>query len=115
MNESGTSDKQKDGSWKVALSALVSGISVALAFWPGSFWEVPDAHHCSTRIRAAVLVAWTVGAPLWFMLEYHLFDDNDDKAFARFKYGQSLAAKLWAGASIALAVLYFGKGILPHL
>jgi hypothetical protein len=108
MNQSGTS---RNATWKFVLAVFASAVSVAFAFWPGSFWEAPDPKLWSTRIRAAVLVAWAVGAPLWFMLEYHLFDDKDDKQFARFKYGQSLAAKLWAGASIGLAILYFGKGI----
>jgi len=111
MNETDTSPK---ATWKVALAVLASVLSVVLAFWSGSFWEEPDPKQWSTRIRAVVLVAWAVGAPLWFMSEYHLFDDKDDKEFTRFKYGQSLAAKLWAGASIALAILYFGKDILPR-
>jgi len=100
---------------KIIASLLASIISVGIAFWPGHFWEEPSSAQVSTRIRAAILVLWTVGAPLWFMIEYHLFDDRDDKAFARFKYGQSLAAKLWAGMSVALTILYFGKGLLGHI
>jgi uncharacterized membrane protein len=102
-------------STKIIVSLMASVISVGFAFWPGHFWELPDPTQTSTRIRAAVLVLWAIGAPLFFMIEYHFFDDRDDKAFARFKYGQSLAAKLWAGMSVALTVLYFGKGIVERL
>ena len=53
----------------------------------------------------AVAAIWTIGPPLWFLLEYvYLYDENDpETTFEEFRYQQQLAAALWLGVMACLA------------
>lgn len=59
--------------------------------------------------RVINAVTWSVGPPLWFVVEYfHLFPryDGDDQHIDDLKYGQGLAKAFWAGIAALLVVLY---------
>ena len=56
----------------------------------------------------AVAAIWTIGPPIWFLVEYALlYDKNDtDEAFEKFKHYQQLAAALWLGLMAFLAAAW---------
>ena len=67
-------------------------------------------------LQAFVLVAWTLGPPIWFWYEYiFLFRDvypNQDKdKLESLKSQQDLSSKIWIAAASSLLILYFWKDI----
>ena len=76
--------------------ALVGIVSVVLAF-------------CLRNVIALYVVAgfWALGAPLWFLLEFWLYNHitGPKPSFRRFRHGQLLAAALWVGVGAVIAML----------
>lgn len=58
-----------------------------------------------------VVGAWTILTPAWFWFEYTFLtsdnDKNDATKFARLKYSQELAAKVWLAVTAVLVAFYF--------
>jgi hypothetical protein len=96
---------------RVVISTITVVASLALAFYPWRFWEEAALDHTSTWVRGGVLALWSFVPPLWFLVEYGMFD-GQPADFERLKYLQDLSSKLWAGMLAALTILYFGKDIL---
>jgi hypothetical protein len=64
--------------------------------------------------QALVLCFWVLIPPMWFSLERweRRKELKDDGEFARFKYNQDLASKIWLALVSVLLVLYFGKDLV---
>ena len=53
-------------------------------------------------IHITIVALWTIGPPIWLV-----FDNwGDPAAVGRFRHGQGLAGKLWAGILAALLAIY---------
>jgi hypothetical protein len=66
----------------------------------------------SSKQKAWIIALWAILPPLWFLLEFALYQmptgPNDGLKFERFKYGQDLASRVWGAIALLLAGLYFG-------
>lgn len=97
---------------------MVSGLllvgSLAVSAW--CFWHPANPADRSTRVKACILAAWTVGPPIYFLFEYWRWGPraNVSPDWEEFKYSQELAAKIWVALVSVLAILYFGKDILDQ-
>jgi len=61
--------------------------------------------------KKLILVFWLVFPPTYFFLEYYFRESKlDATELARLKDMQDRAAKIWAGVSAALALIYFKEG-----
>ena len=64
---------------------------------------------CFRNVIVLYVVAglWALGAPLWFLLEFWLYNyiTGPKPGFGRFKHGQLLAAALWVGVGAVIAML----------
>lgn len=60
----------------------------------------------SPPFAAAMAASWFIGAPLWFWKEYFFIyraaGGGLPESFEHFKYGQQVAAAIWAGFSAVL-------------
>jgi hypothetical protein len=65
-------------------------------------WTLPPK--TDWRIRA-LTVAWIVGPPLWFILEFAFFWDGEHPKPEEFKYAQELARNVWIAVAAALGAL----------
>jgi len=63
--------------------------------------------------RMINLIVWTLGPPIWFMVEYcYLYPllDDDPAHKNDLKYGQGLAKAFWAGIGALLIAIYKIQG-----
>ena len=89
---------------RIAQSAFFVGISgAALSIWAAA------AEYDALKVPIAVF--WTLGPPVYFVVEYcFLFDNWDDEvAVEDMKQAQTLFFQFWAGVAVLLGVLYYDR------
>ena len=94
-------------------AAIALSLSLGLSFFG---WGQKVGSSGVKTLQVFVLVAWTLGPPIWFWYEYiFLFRDvypNQDKdKLESLKTQQDLSSKIWIAAASVLLILYFWKDI----
>ncbi len=66
-------------------------------------------------IHTAIIVLWTLGPPLWFLIEHSILFDNweNGEAVEHFRHAQGLATKFWIGIAGLLTAIYASAIWLP--
>ena len=107
--------------------ACVTAVVLAGCWFIWSVWlvyqgwgaHIPERFElCNPKILQAIAWSvWTIVAPLWFLLEYELFNraypNPPDGELAKLKYNQDLAAKLWVAVVAVFLALYLGRDLKP--
>ncbi len=66
------------------------------------------------QVKAGILALWTVGVPLYFMVDYVYWHPikrtSDPLEFDKFKHSHELGFKFWLAVLTVLAFLYFDDG-----
>jgi hypothetical protein len=100
--------KNNYGLWKKAdYVGKIWGIGVTFApvFAIASF---TCGHLLPEWAKQAIIAAWTVGVPMWFLFEWQTQEHKlTDEQVERFKYTQGLAAKVWLAVLGLLLFSYF--------
>ena len=84
------------------VAVIATVVALILAYRDGS-WTPP----ADRWMAVTLFVLWSVGPPIWFLLEWTFKgpDPRDKDKFDKFKYSQDLAKNVWAGFTVALGVL----------
>lgn len=84
------------------ITAVAAIATTGAVFWvTKSELRVPDV-----PIRLLVVfILWVVVPPLWFLVDWALFEPTNDKNFEHFKYSQELARNLWVAVAAVLALI----------
>ncbi|SRR5260370_40278081 len=107
--------------------ARILAFVLACCWFSYSLWLVvkgwdacfPREFHISDcKIQQAIAWSvWTIATPVWFLLEYYLFDTSypvpPPGLLEKFKHNQDLAGKCWLAVAGVLLALYFGHGMKP--
>ena len=66
-------------------------------------------------IHTAIIVIWTLGPPIWFLVEHLILFDNweNGEAVEHFRNAQGLATKFWIGIAGLLTAIYASTLLLP--
>lgn len=91
--------------WTVypSVAAVCTAIS-GIAYLSGPTILAADR---TRRLHGLLFAGWLVGAPAWFLIEWHWYGGKDKEYF---KYSQSLAKDLWVALSVLLGLLFHFKG-----
>jgi hypothetical protein len=83
----------------VSILGILLGIAscVTAGIWPKETW-----------LFAANSIVWTLGPPVWFIIEYCLLVPKwgNRRNKPDLQYGQGLASKFWLGVGSLLVVIY---------
>jgi hypothetical protein len=90
-----------------AISQVLALVGIALALF--TFQQIFAGHRRTAMILG---VAWALGPPLWFIVEFYWVFDNweSEDAVASWKHIQRLTATFWAAVGAVLAAAYAQKG-----
>jgi AbiV family abortive infection protein len=83
--------------WSAALAAVSVLLAVAIRLCAKGDWQ--DA------LAKGLVGAWALGAPVWFIVEWHYFESADKDDLEQFKYSQKLAATVWVALVVVLAAI----------
>lgn len=109
-----TNRKLRRKCWRIILAVvafIVTIVLVLLLF----YFQCGQESECRSKLIAerywlfvVVAAIWTIGPPLWFLLEYaFLYNKKDpETTFEEFRYQQQLAAALWLGVMACLAAVW---------
>ena len=97
------------------LGLVLAGLALmatAVLLWLQS--QTGDRGECGRSVAdvtwpfVVVAAIWTVGPPIWFLVEYTFLygKDDTDMAFEKFKHQQQLAAAVWLGLMAFLAAAW---------
>lgn len=92
--------------------ACLALIATAALLWCQC--QIGDRVECVKHVAddrwqfVAVAAIWTIGPPIWFLVEYTVLYGKDDTetAFEKFKHQQQLAAAVWLGLMAFLAAAW---------
>ena len=65
--------------------------------------------HITGCPRHVIFAGWALGPPVWFILEYGLFFDEENEDIVTFRHYQGLCRNLWLGFMAYLAAFYLGR------
>jgi hypothetical protein len=108
----GSLDRAGANRWAGAIATVASVF--ALAFGCVTFGDEPSATRYSTKMKAGLLILWTLLPPVCFLFEYLLFKPTVSTVLEELKYEQDLKSKVWLALVTVLTTLYFGKDILKR-
>jgi len=95
----------------IVISIVLLGASIDLAVkgwdavWPTTF----DLHNIKIQ-QAIMWCTWTLFPPVWFLLEFAVFNFDEDR-LEWMKYAQDLASKFWIAVAVVLLAVYFGRDL----
>jgi hypothetical protein len=89
--------------WVSAAWVLLTAVMlVGMSYRPWWRWKLPPKNNSLMRV---LTVAWILGPPLWFIVEFGLLWDGKHPSPEDFKYGQELARNVWIAVAAALGAL----------
>jgi hypothetical protein len=92
----------------VLLASVAMAVTISVLWLSYSDWKNAFEHKLLITI---FFCGWTIGAPLWFFVEWWLWGPRaaDTHAFEEFKYSQKLAGAMWIAIAAVLALLIKGS------
>src|SRR5690348_14102087 len=86
--------------WVVGVIVTVGGVAVLVGGVVGGRDRV--------RLEQALFTAWALGPPIWFVIQHYLWP-APATGLQRFQAHQALLRPVWAGITILLAAIIFGR------
>lgn len=102
--------EDKKAPFWIVFAVAVIGVGVVIATLAAGYWSLCKKNVFYLYIAVAV---WAVGPPFWFWIEYFgvYMRWGKTEAFDHFKYGQQVAAGIWAGV-LASLLAFAASGVI---